>query len=172
MEREILFRGKHDPKYGTGWCYGVPYTDHDGDCIMATHISRRVVIEETVGQFTGLYDSTKWESLLESDKKEWLKNHVADEWKGRRIFEGDILDLTPYMITDVGVVKFGEFKDLDMGNDYPCGHVGFYVDVVNQRIYARKDILFFASECKVVGNIHDNPELMGGGVNDGTNNKA
>ncbi|MCM1361579.1 MAG: hypothetical protein NC235_06725, partial [Clostridiales bacterium] len=56
MEREILFRGKHDPKYGVGWCYGVPYIDNDGDCILATNINRRVVIKETVGQYTGLTD--------------------------------------------------------------------------------------------------------------------
>ena len=74
---------------------------------------------------------------------------------GRRIFEGDILDLTHYLIMDVGVVRFGEYKDLDMGNDYPCGHVGFYVDVEKQGISVRKDILFFVSECKVIGNIPD-----------------
>lgn len=56
MEREILFRGKHDPRYGTDWCYGVPYTDYEGDCIMTTGGCKQVVIEETVGQYTGLTD--------------------------------------------------------------------------------------------------------------------
>lgn len=47
--REILFRGKRDPKYGNDWCFGVPYIDHEGDCIMADHCSKRVVIPKTVG---------------------------------------------------------------------------------------------------------------------------
>lgn len=142
MNREILFRGK---RFDNGeWIEGDLLTPTD--IIDCTEIAENTgmgdrydVDPETVGQYTGLTD----------------KN-------GRRIFEGDILDLTPYMITDVGVVKFGEYKDLDMGNDYPCGHVGFYVDVEMQRISVRKDILFFVSECKVVGNIHDDPELMKG----------
>jgi uncharacterized phage protein (TIGR01671 family) len=66
--REILFRGKRDPKYGEGWYFGVSYIDHEGDCIMADHCSKRVVISETVGQYTERTDK--------NDKK---------------IFDGDII---------------------------------------------------------------------------------
>lgn len=158
MNREILFRGKrvdngewiesltllklneHLYMFQTAWgeiTYDLQYN------ITAIFGRKKPflvkIIPETCGEYTGLTD----------------KN-------GKKIFEGDILDLTYYMIMDVGVVKFGEYKDLDMGNDYPCGHVGFYVDVEKQRNSVRKDILFFAPECKVIGNIHDNPELLGG----------
>lgn len=148
MNREILFRGRCCDS--GSWHEGMPVRASEPPyriCAIAIPEKRTCVQidPETCGEYTGLTD----------------KN-------GRRIFEGDILDLTPYMITDVGVVKFGEYKDLDMGNDYPCGHVGFYVNVEKQRISVRKDILFFVSECKVLGNIHDNPELLGGNGNEGS----
>ena len=152
MNREILFRGK---RFDNGeWVYGLfcecPCDDGtDIPSIMRIEskgnyraFMQYPIISETRGQYTGLTDRN-----------------------GVKIFEGDILDLTYYMVTDVGVVKFGEYKDIDMGNDYPCGHVGFYVDVENQRISVRKDILFFVSECKVIGNIHDDPGLMRGEEN-------
>lgn len=101
---------------------------------------------KTIGQYTGLTD----------------KNGV-------KIFEGDILDLSHCMIKDVGVVKFGEYKDLDMTDDYPCGHVGFYIEIEEQnykRDYVRRDILFFVPKCKIIGNVYDNPELLKGEENE------
>ena len=56
MRETNLFRGKRDPMYGSDWCFGVPYIDYDGDCIIATDCSKRVVIDETVGQYIGLTD--------------------------------------------------------------------------------------------------------------------
>ena len=87
MNREILFRGKHDRRYTSRdeWVYGVPYFDHDDDCIIATDNYKLVVIAETVGQFTGLTD----------------KNGV-------KIFEGDIVTIENPNISDdeYGIVKF------------------------------------------------------------------
>lgn len=118
MEREILFRGKRDPHYGKGWCYGVPYTDHEGDCIIATHNSKMVVIEKTVGQFTGLTD----------------KNGV-------KIFEGDILEA-------------------ESGNR---GYV-IFINGAFMKSCNSKDMPFLiASDVNaVIGNIHDNPEMLKG----------
>lgn len=42
-------------------------------------------------QFTGLYDATKWEELTDAEQEQWLKHHSKDDWKGKPIFEGDII---------------------------------------------------------------------------------
>lgn len=128
MEREILFRGKHDPKYGVGWCYGVPYIDNDGDCILATNINRRVVIKETVGQYTGLTD----------------KNGV-------KIFEGDVCRFQNVFSSKphIGVVRY-------YASAKPISDDGQYsVDLAECN----------SEDLEVIGNLHDNPEMLKGEPN-------
>ena len=52
-------------------------------------------VENGKGEFelsTGQYDSTKWEDLSENERAKWtLIGNMPSEWKGREIYEGDIL---------------------------------------------------------------------------------
>ena len=142
MDYEILFRGKTETTEDceSEWIFGDLLSNAypTPNIRPINYASCYPVIRSTIGRYTGLTD----------------KN-------GKKIFEGDILDLSAIMITDFGVVKFGEYKDNDMDDDIFCGHVGFYVDIKEMHYnYVRKDILFFVSRCKIIGNIHDNSELL------------
>lgn len=147
--REILFRGKRldNGEWIEGCLLKVTLGGNTahlifGDKFAFTHaevkaLSHAIVDPETVGQYTGLKD----------------KN-------GRRIFEGDIVtdeDVWPMR----GVVTFGE-------GTYDSGiyrYNGWYV----------RDERFGRDRCAlvdyddewnkfvVIGNIHDNPELVNGG---------
>lgn len=124
--REILFRGKGDKKYNDGmWYFGVPIRCYDGDCQICTDNSKRTVIPETIGQYTGLKD----------------KN-------GAKIFDGDIVTMPRYgggRHKSAVYFKGGKFA----------------VDGSN---YGFKDIC--PKNMQVIGNIYDNPELLGGKEDD------
>jgi uncharacterized phage protein (TIGR01671 family) len=148
MMREILFRGKPKNLKKYEWVHGhLLHHSEKLSKIYADEIDYPIgVIPETVGQFTGLTD----------------KN-------GKKIFEGDIIK---YSIEEdqavfIGAVKFGEFNP-DGGALYNT-NVGFYVELVDQegkRTYMRKDIGFWVKfrKIEVIGNIHDQPELLEGGA--------
>ena len=95
---------------------------------------------------------------------------------GKDIYEGDIVQYLTYDDFDChSIVKFGEYKQDGSGGEYSgrkC--VGFYVDVDNftcpdwcdnepecfPYYMWQQNILEVASECEIIGNIYDNPELL------------
>ena len=133
--REILFRGK---RIDNGkWIEGLPYKAKYGGISSIVDIDeeRHLIIPETVGQYTGLTD----------------KN-------GKRIFEGDIvkcIEITRYKeIEYISPVVFldgswflHESEDCDV-------YLYNYDTEGIERLW----------EIEVIGNIHDNPELLEGGT--------
>lgn len=174
VNREILFRGQTrkrgekvnmagEPIDGN-WVYGgifqgsddfsIIYGSSEPDNITADNLAKYVVYTDTVGQYTGLTD----------------KNGV-------KIFEGDYF--CPYFVTpfgetvdkdidleNSGVVEFygGTFylvrenKTRGYLNMYADWELGEYIPNLGNLRIMKSNVL----NGIVMGNIHDNPELIGG----------
>ena len=149
--REILFRAKnkntHEWVYGcyvrmlsaAGFVYAVlvPAENPDESNVIYP------IIPETVGEYTGLTD----------------KN-------GKKIFEGDILKSFLRRRPIIFVVKYGAFRPDFF---YACAEDKGYD--INKRIYGlfakdnNSQELMLVEDmhlAEVIGNIHDNPELVEG----------
>jgi uncharacterized phage protein (TIGR01671 family) len=149
--REILFRGKRvdNGEWMEGFFIRIlnPFTvsgEPIRNCICdGTNIFPEVY-PETVGQYTGLTD----------------KN-------GKKIFEGDILREPPG--DDWEKKNFVGFEVFYHDNDSCDSHVGwqmnrlhFYGALCGADIYPRSFRPAWTNKMEVVGNIHDNPEMIYG----------
>ena len=145
--RVILFRGK---RFSDGeWVVGRLFIDakEDKHEILAGYVNYRVgweVAPETVGQFTGLTD----------------KN-------GKRIFEGDILEFEDcgetgyeykegFYFTNRAVVAWRH-------SAWEFGKFMYHDSCVLEEMYSsREDFIEIFNHSEIIGNIHDNPELLKG----------
>ena len=153
--REVIFRGKRTDN--GEWVKGYLYITHIGAHEIGSYdaeinIERLTfdVIPETVGQYTGLTD----------------KNGV-------RIFEGDILRGFEYPFCSNINGEFNYFAEIVWFDDSSAfGIYTFKNPKSNVRGISEgnTDYLeyFNADKWEVIGNIHDNPELLGG-ENNGIN---
>ena len=138
--REILFRGKMD---NGEWVYG-------SFCMDALEQFNGLC---GVDGFIRLYDKAKGKMQTYEVDRETVGQYTSLKDKnGKRIFEGDIVKTSD--ITHEGVIQIP-------GESFEIGiRKGCWVMVAGEDW----DFLETNHECiEVVGNIHDNPEMLKGG---------
>ena len=132
--REILFRGKRtDGVWEFGYYFAKPIQEKH---FILCGENQWMVCKESVGQFTGLTD----------------KN-------GKKVFEGDILKFTDTNAEYewIGKVEFG-----NPNAEYNWGFQLVYISGTkpNTDILLWFDMEETGAYSEVIGNIHDNPELL------------
>lgn len=135
---DIKFRGRRP---NGEWVYGalIPAEYSWWQVSSIANKNRRFEVEDlTVGRYTGYTD-----------------------FFGSEIYEGDIVE-TIDPPKERRVICFGEYADVSEEERYHCGFYVRFFDSGRQTIY-RKEFGFWIKnyrECRVIGNIHDNPEFM------------
>jgi uncharacterized phage protein (TIGR01671 family) len=144
MQRQIKFRGKTYITNGfstSEWIYGYflekELCDGMGRCsyIKYDGSSEVKVIPETVGQFTGLYDT-----------------------KGKEIYEGDIVMLSGGDISGEVIYRGTSFCNLWRNVECLDGKIK---DVCMSLIPDGHSDFECVDMYQIVGNIHDTPEVLG-----------
>jgi hypothetical protein len=137
VKREILFRGKREDN--EEWVYGDLTHLYYGIITIQYNI---MVNPETVGQFTEIYaaDSNRYITVKGKKKKDL------------RVFEGDIVHILSNM-DEEGVFEVifdygGWYLDPNDSDD----PIELYIQAVELKEYRI---------IKIIGNVHDTPELLG-----------
>ncbi len=91
--------------------------------------------------------------------EEQKRNTGLKDNNGKPILEGDIVKYDDYIF----VVKYGKCGGCANNPNY--GYIGFYLDGADyhtkrQMHYGLRDDICYFKDIEVIGNIHDNPELL------------
>jgi uncharacterized phage protein (TIGR01671 family) len=135
--REILFRGK---TYSNKWVYGYLIKGSiDNDFYILENVGGTpfCINPETIGQFTGLTELTT----------------------GKKIFEGDIVKAT-ISINDYSRDKVRNEEGI-YEIKYHTKHCYFYLAKEGNNLLFDGNWKYYLKGIKVIGNIHNNPELLG-----------
>lgn len=141
MNREIKFRGKSVDgvwRYGSLLCCGSDQPTRIVPCGFS-HNDRAIKVDEnTVNQFTGLYDMC-----------------------GNPIYEGDILRYPPRDEREDN--EYTAFEVFYHDNDACDNHIGWQINRTHHHGAYQSPPPFMPRGTKrliIIGNIHDNPELI------------
>ena len=143
--REILFRGKRE--YDNEWVYG--------HLVIESNEQQPIIVSILT------FDDYEDDEVDEQNIRDFYYYYVIPETvgqytgltdkNGRKIFEGDIVK---YSTNKVGIINYGT----------AC----FSVQDTKSRNNPALDIIFADySNVEVIGDIHDNPELLKGGSDNG-----
>lgn len=133
--RKTMFRGKTEEG---SWVYGYLFVLGEGTEYAETYILGHLDHRDSV------YDV--WKCATKVISKTVGQDTGMFDTDGVRIFEGDV---------------FNYADTIDYTVIWHDGRVGFYADDGND-LCLDSDYLgnFYSGYCKVIGNIHDNPELL------------
>ena len=133
--REILFRGKQTDK--DKWVYGVPVKATSKD------ESEILIIESVFACDEYLCRGCEFTPVIPSSVGQYTG--LTDK-NGKKIFEGDILKYG----NNIGCVVYGN----------GC----FAIQDIHSQNHPAIDLVMVGFEVEIIGNIHDNPELLKGGA--------
>ena len=106
--------------------------------------------EAEIELFTGHYDNTKWEELTESERERFVRHNNPSEWRGKKIYEGDVVFAESNFDSANMVVIWDNAKfvlvDIEKYQNYESG-AGY------------KEIQWLNK--KIIGNIHNEEFSLG-----------